>query len=117
MNIFSNISGDNNPIHVDPEFASKTIFKGTIVHGIFTSSLFSILFGRSVPGSIYVSQDLHFKRPVHVGVPVKARIEVLASESKRKGDLVTCSTLCTLEDGGIAISGEAKVLLPTTSSN
>jgi acyl dehydratase len=76
------------------------------------SSLFSTIFGRSVAGSIYVSQNLSFKRPVHVGVPVKARIEVLSLEDKRKGMLMTCITTCSLEDGTTAVTGEAKVLLP-----
>jgi acyl dehydratase len=112
VNVFANLCGDNNPLHSNPEFAKTTIFKGTIVHGIFVSSLFSTIFGRSVAGSIYVSQNLSFKRPVHVGVPVKARIEVLSLEDKRKGMLMTCITTCSLEDGTTAVTGEAKVLLP-----
>lgn len=112
VNQFSGLCGDNNPLHCDPEFAKTTMFKGTIVHGIFVSSLFSTLFGRSITGSVYVSQNLSFKRPVHVGVPVTARMEIINIEDRRLGRLMTCSTTVTLPDGTLAVAGEAKVLLP-----
>ena len=112
VNTFAGLCGDNNPLHNDPKFAATTMFGGTIVHGIFVSSLFSTLFGRSIHGSVYVSQNLAFKRPVHVGKIVSAHVEVKAVEAKKKGDLLTCSTVVKLEDGSVAVDGEAKVLLP-----
>lgn len=112
VNTFASICGDNNPLHSDPDFAKTTIFGGTIVHGIFVSSLFSTIFGRLIHGSIYVSQSLNFKRPVYVGKEVCARIEVVTSERKRKGHLLTCSSTVTDENGNIAVVGEAKVLVP-----
>lgn len=114
VNQFAGLCGDNNPLHSDPEFAKTTMFKGTIVHGIFVSSLFSTLFGRSISGSVYVSQNLSFKKPVHVGVPITARMEIINIEDRRLGRLMTCSTTCALPDGTIAVLGEAKVLLPST---
>lgn len=112
VNQFSGLCGDNNPLHCDPEFAKTTMFKGTIVHGIFVSSLFSTLFGRSITGSVYVSQNLSFKRPVYVGVPVTARMEIINIEERRLGRLMTCNTTVTLPDGTLAVAGEARVLLP-----
>ena len=112
VNQFSQLMGDNNPIHINPIYAEGTIFKGTIVHGIFVSSLFSTIFGRSIPGSIYVNQNVNFKKPVHVGAEVTARIEVVNIENKKKGNLMTCSTKCFLSsDGSLVIDGDAKVLL------
>ena len=114
-NEFAAICGDNNPLHTDPEFAKMTMFGGPIVHGILVSSLFSTLFGRSLHGAIYVSQNLNFKRPVYVGSPIRAQMEILTIEKKRKGHLVICSTNAyTGEEEGevLAISGEAKCLLP-----
>jgi 3-hydroxybutyryl-CoA dehydratase len=111
---FAILSGDNNPIHTDKAFAEKSIFKGTIVHGILLSSLFSTLFGRTVAGAVYVSQNLNFKRPVPVGAEVTARMEIVKMETKRKGILLTCATTCRIgkeEDGTVAIEGEARVLL------
>lgn len=114
VNQFAGLCGDNNPLHSDPEFAKTTMFGGTIVHGIFVSSLFSTLFGRSISGSVYVSQNLSFKRPVHVGAPVTARMEIVNIEDRRLGRLMTCSTTIHLQDGTLAVAGEAKVLLPAS---
>ena len=107
VDVFAKICGDTNPLHTDPTFAAGSMFKGTIVHGILVSSLFSTLFGASLHGSIYVSQSLNFKRPVHVGSEVQARMEVLKKERKRSGYMLTCSTQVLLKNGSIAVSGEA----------
>jgi acyl dehydratase len=112
VNRFSAICGDNNPLHVDPAFAQSSMFGGTIVHGILVSSLFSTLFGRAIHGSIYVSQSLHFKRPVFVGASVRAKMEIVSVDHRAKGSLLTCTTTCCLLDGTLAVVGEAKVLLP-----
>jgi len=114
---FADICGDNNPLHIDPVFAKTTMFKGTIVHGILVSSLFSTLFGRAIHGSVYVSQSLSFKKPVHVGSAVIARMQILEMEERRSGMMIKCSTVCTLDNGGashgvVAVEGEAKVLIP-----
>ena len=87
------------------------MFGGTIVHGILVSSLFSNLFGTSLPGSIYVSQNLNFKRPVLVGAEVTARIVITDVKDKRKGKLLLCSTDVRLADGSTCIAGEGTVLL------
>ena len=63
---FAELCGDNNPIHLDADFASTTRFKYPIVHGVLVSGLISTLFGRVMSGTIYVKQTLNFKNPVHV---------------------------------------------------
>jgi acyl dehydratase len=113
VNIFANLCGDDNPLHINPEYAKTTMFQGTIVHGIFVSSLLSTILGKSIPGSVYVSQNLSFNRPVHVGVKVTARVEVLEINKSRKGDLITMKTQIYLENGKLAVNGDAKVLLMT----
>ena len=114
VNTFASICGDNNPIHIDPVYAEGTMFKGTIVHGIFVSSLFSTLFGRSITGSVYVSQTLQFKKPVHVGKEITAYMKILSIDERKIGSFLTCSTICEIDGGVIAVEGEAKVLIPKT---
>jgi acyl dehydratase len=114
VNTFANLCGDTNPIHTNPEYAKeKSMFGGTIVHGIFVSSLFSTLFGRLLTGAVYVNQSLNFKKPVHVGKPVIATVKVLSVISRAgKGDIIECQTNVSWEDGTVAVDGTAKVLLP-----
>lgn len=66
VNSFAQLCGDNNPIHLDKEFARTTRFKSPIVHGVLVSGLISTLFGRVLDGTIYVKQTLNFKNPVHI---------------------------------------------------
>ena len=134
VNTFSTICGDNNPLHINPEYAQTTMFKGPIVHGILVSSLFSTLFGRRIKGSIYVSQSLEFKRPVYVGDRIKAHMEVIKKEDRKKGALLTCSTTIYFHNDDnnhsdnndssgdnidsnskVAVTGTAQVLLPRSS--
>ena len=83
---FAEISGDDNPIHVDEEFAAKTRFKKRIAHGILITSFISKVIGRDFPGdgTIYVSQQVRFKRPVYINDKVMVRIEVLEKFDAKK---------------------------------
>lgn len=113
---FANISGDNNPIHVDPKFASTTPFKKTIVHGIYSSSLFSRMLGSTMHGSVYVGQTLRFLKPVFTDSTVQAKISVVQVEKRRRGNLLTCSTTVHIVHDNdvdvLAVTGEAQVLIP-----
>ena len=69
---FAEITGDCNPVHLDPDFAAKTVFREPIAHGMLTAGYISAVFGSALPGpgAIYVSQTLNFRAPVKVGVPI-----------------------------------------------
>ena len=60
---YAALSGDYNPVHLDPDYAAKTIFKERIAHGILSAGYISALFGMKLPGpgAIYISQTLNFK--------------------------------------------------------
>ena len=67
LNLFAQLSGDDNPIHLDLNYCQqKTKFHAPICHGILVSSLFSTLFGQLIPGSIYLEQNIQFLKPVYV---------------------------------------------------
>jgi len=108
---FAALSGDANPIHLDPEFARQSIFGRPIVHGLFTTSLFSRLLGEELPGpgTIYLGQSLSFVRPVFVGDEVTASVEV--THIRQDKPIVTLRTIVTTNDG-IAVDGEAVVKVP-----
>ena len=83
---FASASGDNNPIHLNEEFAKKTIFKSRIAHGMLIASFISSVIGNKFPGNgtIYVSQNLKFKRPVKINDVVKIKITVEKKNYKKE---------------------------------
>ena len=109
---FARLTGDFNAIHVDEEAAREAGFAAPICHGMLHSSLIGTLFATCVPGAIYVSQDLKFKRPVFVGDTVEANIKV---ESIGRRGMCTCETTILLcKTGKVAMEGKAVVKAPTT---
>ena len=75
---YAALSGDYNPVHTDPEYAAKTVFKARIAHGILSAGYISALFGMKLPGpgSIYISQTLNFKAPVKIGDTLSIYTEI-----------------------------------------
>ena len=59
---YSQISGDDNPLHVNEEFAKQTVFKGRIAHGMLTCGYISAVLGTKLPGPgcAYLNQNLNF---------------------------------------------------------
>ncbi|MDR2586531.1 MAG: MaoC family dehydratase [Prevotellaceae bacterium] len=109
VNTFAQITGDNNPIHLDADFAATTIFGKPIVHGFYSASVFSMVFGTKFPGpgTIYLYQDMKFLAPVFVNQPYKATFEVLEVNIEKHIGLIKC----VLEDesGKAVIEGSAKL--------
>jgi acyl dehydratase len=104
--------GDRNPVHADAAYAATTPFGEPIAPGIFTAGLISAVIGTRLPGpgSIYVSQDLRFLRPVRAGDVIRARVEVL--ETNRPKNRMRLSTVCTNQRGEDVLTGEASVMPP-----
>ena len=75
---FADCTGDTNPIHLDEEYASQSIFGGCIAHGLWTASLISACFGTVFPGpgGVYVEQTLRFKGPVRIGDTAVATVRI-----------------------------------------
>jgi 3-hydroxybutyryl-CoA dehydratase len=85
VNTFANISGDHNPIHLDLEYASNTIFKEKIAHGMLISGFISALIANEIPGngSIYLKQNLEFKAPVKLNDVVTTKVTILNIEGNK----------------------------------
>ena len=109
--IFAGISGDNNPVHLNHDYASATMFKGRIAHGMLCAGFISTVLGTRLPGpgAIYISQNLKFKAPVRVGDTVVARVTItdILAEKKR----VSLKTVCTVGET-VVIDGDAVVMVP-----
>ena len=109
---FAGISGDTNPVHLNHEFASETVFEGRIAHGMLTASFISTVIGTKMPGAgcIYVSQNLRFKAPVRSGETVTATCTVTKLIPEKR--LIELKTVCTVS-GKPVVDGEAKIMVPT----
>ena len=114
VELFAEVTGDDNPLHVDPEYAETTSFGRPIVHGVFLLGLVSKLLGRDFPGhgSIAVSLSARFLRPVPVGEEVTIEVKVAEKIENRKH--IRFRTKGSVQ-GKMAFSGEA-VLIPPTES-
>ncbi len=88
---FAELSGDNNPIHIDEAYARETVFKKPIVHGFLVGSIFSRIFGTQYPGigTIYLSQSMKFLAPVFAGERYQAKITVKEVNLQRKRAVVS----------------------------
>lgn len=106
--LFVGVSGDNNAIHTNEEFASKTIFNGRIAHGMLSASVISAAIANKLPGpgTIYMSQNLRFKAPVRAGDTVHAQVSVTEIFLDKQRALLR--TECFVK-GEPVIEGEALV--------
>ncbi len=117
IQMFAQLVGDQNPVHLDKDYAKKTRFRKRIAHGMIGASLISAVLGAKLPGSgtIYLSQTLRFTAPVFPGDTIKARVTVM--EVKREKTIVTLETVCTNQRGDVVLEGEALVLVEEIESN
>lgn len=115
--LFAGISTDMNPVHINKEYAKKTIFKQRIVHGLLSSSLISSVIGMKLPGqgTIYISQDLKFLLPVNINDTIRAEVSVV--EIIKAKNRVKLKTIVTNQYGKIVIEGFAWVMPPKMDLN
>lgn len=106
---FAFLSLDMNPVHLNQDYAAKTIFKKRIVHGLLTSSLISAVIGTKLPGegAIYLHQELDFRKPVYCGEEITAIVKVVNIKSEKS--LLYLDTICVRECGEVVIEGKAIV--------
>jgi len=78
VDAYVDCTGDNNPIHVDEEYASGTIFKECIAHGLFNLGMVSTVIGTMLPGTgaILVNQQIDYLSPIYIGDEITATITI-----------------------------------------
>lgn len=111
VNAFAACSGDNNPIHWDADFAAQTPFKKPIIHGIFSTSIFSKYFGTINPGqgTIYLKQTVEFLRPMFVETEYEAVMLVKEIISEKNIGIFDCKII-DKTTGKTTIKGEATLM-------
>ena len=110
---FAAVSGDTNPAHLNAAYANETLFHGVIAHGMWGGALISAVLGTQLPGpgTIYLSQNLHFERPVRVGDTLTVTVTVLRKDDAKHHVDLDCQL--TNQHGVCVLRGTAQVLAPT----
>ena len=109
---FADVTGDDNPIHVDPEAARESRFGEPVVHGVYVLGIASKVLGRDFPGpgSIAVSLSAKFLRPVPVGADVTIEVKVAEKIERYKHVRIK---LYAYTNGKMSLGGEAVVIPPS----
>jgi len=108
---FAKYSGDYNPVHLDEEFASTTIFKKRIAHGFLVGSFISAVLGNEFPGNgtIYLSQTMTFHSPVYISDIITVRVEITDFPKSQR---VKLKTVCINQENVVVLDGEALIIPP-----
>ena len=111
LNDFAILSGDQNPLHVDDNYANNTSFKKRVCHGMLLASFFSRLIGMHLPGknALYFSQSLNFKSPCFIGNEVTVEGEVVDKSMAAK--ILVLNTTIYDQSGKSLVDGIAKVIV------
>ena len=108
---FAKLSGDDNPLHMNEEYASSTSFKKRVCSGMFLSSFFSRLVGMYLPGkhALHISQSLNFVNPCFIGEMITVEGKVIDKSPATK--IIKLETTITNESGKRIIDGKAQVIV------
>ncbi|MCU4489818.1 MaoC family dehydratase [Acinetobacter ursingii] len=111
VDAFSKISGDINPIHLDENYAKKTIFGERIVHGALASSIFSTIFANQLPGvgCIYLKSENKFLKPIYLNKNVVFSVCVVDILIEKRRVVFKTTAIC---DDKECIVGSAELYIP-----
>jgi len=113
IQVFAIMSGDINPAHVDDEYAKSDSFKKIIGHGMWGGALISTVLGTQLPGpgTIYVGQTIHFKRPVGIGDALTVTVTVIEKKKEKSRIIFSCDV--KNQNDEVVMEGQAEVIAPT----
>jgi len=106
FNAFARLSGDDNPIHVDPDFSARTRFGKTVAHGALLCSVLRGLVDRIIPGARQISQNTQYPAPSPVGEPLRFEAELVDDTSH--GHRISLK-VTRIGDGVVTCIGETEV--------
>lgn len=109
IEVFTELSGDRNPLHYDEELAARSRFGGIVVQGGVTSGLLNALVAEQLPGpgSVFLKVDWSFKAPVRPGDVITAEVRVVSAREDKP--VTTLATSITNQDGVVVLDGSAVV--------
>ncbi len=109
IELFTELSGDRNPLHYDADLAARSRFGGIVVQGGVTTGLLNALVAQDLPGpgSVFLHVDWRFLAPVRPGDVITAEARVV--EMRQDKPVTTLETRITNQDGAVVVDGTAVV--------
>lgn len=109
INKFAEVSGDNNPIHINQQYAEKTVFKKCIGHGLISLSEISKIIGTQMPGcgAVFINEKIDYLSPIYVGDTITTEIEIIEIKIEKK--LIKVNAISFNQNGIQLIAGELLV--------
>jgi acyl dehydratase len=107
IELFTQISGDRNPIHYDKEIARATRFGGIVVQGGVTSAILNAVVAEDLPGpgTVFLQVNWNFKKPVRPGDTITGEIKVTSAREDKP--ITELETRVFLSDGTLVLDGNA----------
>jgi acyl dehydratase len=109
IELFTELTGDRNPVHYDEELAARSRFGGIVVQGGVTSGLLNAVVAEELPGpgSVFLTVNWNFRVAVRPGDVLTARVEVTSVREDKP--VSTLATSITNQDGAVVLDGTAVV--------
>ena len=109
IELFTELTGDRNPLHYDSLLAGRSRFGGIVAQGGVTSGLLNAVVAEDLPGpgSVFLHVDWSFRAPVRPGDEITAEVEVTAVRDDKP--VTNLSTVITNQDGVVVLEGTAVV--------
>ncbi|WP_448614095.1 SDR family oxidoreductase [Modestobacter sp. URMC 112] len=113
---FVDMTGDDNPLHVDPAYAETTAFKDVVVHGMLGASFLSTVIGTQLPGTgaLWVSQNLEFLLPVRLGDELTVSATVVGKHDRDR--LLDLDTRIVNQNQQLVLTGQGRVKVLATAA-
>jgi acyl dehydratase len=105
--LFTEITGDRNPLHYDREVAAKSVFGGLIVQGGITSGILNAIVAEDLPGpgTVFLGVEWKFVKAVYIGDVITCRVEITAVRDDKP--ICTLATSVRNQDGVVCLTGTA----------
>jgi acyl dehydratase len=109
IELFTQLTGDRNPLHYDPDLARRSRFGAIVVQGGITSGLLNAVVAEDLPGpgSVFLHVNWNFRAPVHPGDDITAQVTVTATRTDKP--VTTLATTIVNQNGIIVLDGTAVV--------
>jgi len=111
VKVFSELSGDVNPVHLDEQYAKTTIFGARIIHGALATSIFSTIFANILPGPgcIYLKSENKFLKPIYLDENVLFKVEITEVMEEKKRLIFKTTAISKNQE---CIVGTAEIYIP-----